>query len=306
MQSTTKNQTKADEENIYVGKKRTAVVIPSYDRDEDLRKSIPRILELHGKFDVFVVDDSSPSDRIKEFCENHPSVKYMQTPRNLGVIGARNHAMDLLSLHYDFLFHFDDDSIPLCRDHITRSLAEFDAYPEMAVLSYPVISDDQYQVNLNGSVEKFCYVGCANSWRTAVIPAIGLYSTIFERQGEEMEHSFRVWKSGYTVRRLNDVPVFHWQSATNRNLTKIAALNSTAYLKWSLIHWPVPILLLELFRWMIFTLRRSLMIDWKIWQDDLKSESYGIGAALATRSPVNASDLKSIRRLFNEYRMEVR
>ena len=286
-------------------KNRTGIIIPSYDRTSDLEPVLENLTKLKGCFDIFVYDDCTPHAGISHLCERFSQVKYRKSPRNLGVIGIRNYAMSELMDNYEFLHHFDDDSYPLNLEHIMLSEEKFDSTPNIAVLSFPILNDLN-DTRIYSAGEVFTYVGCGNAWRTSAIPHFGLFSTLFERQGEEMEHSFRVWKSGFTIERVASLPVVHWQSMKNRNFRKISALNSTAYLKWTIINWSGVTLWKEIFRWGVFTIRRANLISWSLWLNDLMHEERGLIAALRQRDPIHKNLSSKIRLLYINYRKSLK
>lgn len=284
---------------------RSAIIIPSFNRTDDLRCVLEELNATAGDFDIHVYDDCTPHLEIKNLCGLYMDVSYHRSTRNMGVIGIRNYAMSELRGRYDYLFHLDDDSHPIRHDTIRDAVAYMDANPDVGVLSFPVVGRGERYVG-DDDREVFSYIGCANAWRAAAIEDFGLYASLFERQGEEMEHSFRVWKNGFRIVRREAYPVVHWQSPTNRNRRKIQALNSTAYLKWTVINWSGRPLLIELSRWAAFTLRRTFEISWPIWFKDIMHTTRGLRAALTARKPIPRDCEKRIRALYLDYRSSLK
>jgi GT2 family glycosyltransferase len=280
---------------------RSAIVIPCFDRLDDLRIVLNELSETTQSFDIHVYDDFSPHTKIQELCANYPRITYHRSIRNRGVIGIRNLAMSELRDRYKYIFHFDDDSYPVRRDTLQVAVNFMEANADVAVLSFPIISPGEVYSG-DGEMDIFTYVGCGNVWRSAASYQIGLFSSLFYRQGEEVEHSFRVWKSGFRVVRLNAHPVVHWQSNRNRDNRKILALTSTAYLKWTVVNWKGILLWVEMSRWIAFTGRRLLKISWSVWFQDISDPQRGVRAAIKLRAPVPDERVGHVRSLYLAYR----
>ena len=90
------------------------VVIPTYDEIENIEKLIRIILDLDCKFDILVVDDSSPdktANKVKELIpifKNRLFLKVRKRKKALGkaYIDGFNWALEK---KYDFIFQMDAD-----------------------------------------------------------------------------------------------------------------------------------------------------------------------------------------------------
>lgn len=232
---------------------RVTILIPSYIRPDDLRHTLAKTIEQeYDDIELIVVDDGTPGDQIKNAVQMFPSVTYVRTPKNLGLIGARNYGADRAS--GQFIVNLDDDSWLEDSCAVSR-IVEFMAHsPECGILALNIGHKDIGYLwpATSRPAELRTYKGCGNVYRTAVLRQVGEYISDFFRQGEELDRSLRVMDAGYSVLSLPCVKVFHAQSPINRNVSRHLAYEAVNYLRRELIRcpfWLLPLGIVRASRW---------------------------------------------------------
>jgi len=99
-----------------------SVIIPTYNRKEDLRKAIKSVLnQMHKNFEIIVVNDAGEdlNETISEF--NDQRIKYFLQEENKGLAAARNRGIKNSSGKYLALLDDDDIFYP---HHLQRAMDE--------------------------------------------------------------------------------------------------------------------------------------------------------------------------------------
>lgn len=230
---------------------RVSIVIPAFERVEALCKSLAELSKQDlTQCEVIVVDDFSSNANVRLTCERFPFAHYHRTPRNLGVIGARNHGYGLT--RGDIIVNLDDDSYFVTPDAVSYILRVFDGYPRVGILAFNIelLSGARSQVEgpLRGA---HTYTGCGNAWTRQLLTEVGAYSPLFWRQGDELDHSMRAIDAGFEIVLAPEIVVRHEESAVGRDVRFNRTLELANHLKRTLLRVPTSRIPEYLARWLV-------------------------------------------------------
>lgn len=112
---------------------KVSVIVPAYNASAFLRQSVESILsQTFVDFELIVVDDCSTDDTAAILATyGDPRLRIIHNPQNLGVVRARNRAMDVARGEYVASFDADDISLPL---RLARQVAFLDANPAVGLV----------------------------------------------------------------------------------------------------------------------------------------------------------------------------
>lgn len=112
---------------------KVSVIVPAYNASAFLRQSVESILsQTFTDFELIVVDDCSTDDTPAILASyTDPRLRVVRNPHNLGVVGARNRAMELARGELVASFDADDVSLPL---RLARQVAFLDANPAVGLV----------------------------------------------------------------------------------------------------------------------------------------------------------------------------
>lgn len=268
---------------------RVSVLIPSYIRAEDLRTTLNHtVAQSYRDKEIIVVDDGTPDSTILDTVRQFPSVTYLRTPTNLGLIGARNYG----AAHCtgEFVVNLDDDSWLEDDSGLDLIVSFMREHPRTGVAALNIrLQSDGYLWRLDSdSIRLRTYKGCGNVYRHEVVRAAGEYISEFCRQGEEVERSLRVMDAGFEIRSAPGIRVFHAQSPINRNRARHLAFEAVNYLRRELIRapfWLLPVGCARAFR---FAVRHRREIDRALYFSELFGTRVPLLAfVLRYRAPVS-------------------
>jgi GT2 family glycosyltransferase len=219
--------------------------------------------------------------------------RYARTPHNSGVIGARNYAYQLAT--GDIIFNLDDDSHFATPDVVASTLDEFDRNPQLGVVTYNV--RDPSGLDLEPTARAFvCYTysGGASAIRRSVLERAGSLSPFFWRQGEEIEHTLRIYDVGYESKFLPHLIVNHEESPINRDVKRHVTLTAANYYKRVVMAYPardIPIGLLRCFGFILRNLRQLSVAGIVA---ELSRKDRGIVAVTRNRRPVRVETFRKV------------
>jgi GT2 family glycosyltransferase len=249
---------------------KVSILIPAYIRPDDLSQTISETLKQNYRdLEIVVVDDGTPNDSIKTAVSAFPSVRYIRTPKNIGLIAARNFGAH--SCVGDLIVNLDDDSWLIDYNALTYIVDFMSTNPKVGVVALNIgLQDEKYQwpINANPFPVRH-YIGCGNVYRREVIKKVGGYVEEFYRQGEELDRAMRVIDHGYSVLALPRVRVFHKRSPINRNPGKHLAFEAINYLRRELIRVPIILFPLGLYRALRFRFKHRKDMDRGLYAQEL-------------------------------------
>ncbi len=115
------------------GRPRVSVLLPAYNAQAYVAQSVESILnQSFTDFELIVVDDCS-TDETLTILEQYRDqrLRIVRSPRNLGVVGARNRAMEVARGELIASFDADDVSLPT---RLAKQVAYLDAHPEAVLV----------------------------------------------------------------------------------------------------------------------------------------------------------------------------
>lgn len=192
-----------------------AVVIPTHNRIELLRKVLDSVLAQTVQSEILVMDDAS-SDGTREMVQrDYPQVRYFREDNSCGPTFQRNKAAELTEA--PILFTIDDDCILTSPKTIEQTLAGFD-HPRVAAVSMPfinVLADSVLRTAAPGPgdvIAAFEFLGGMVALRRDVYRALGGYHSYMFIQVEEPDLAIRMLDAGYIVRLGWADPISHMES----------------------------------------------------------------------------------------------
>ena len=141
----------------------TAVVILNFNGKSWLKKFLPSVIS-HSKTeaDVFVIDNGSTDDSIAYLTNNHPSIKLLTLPKNLGFAGGYNEGLKQIEHTYYILLNSD---IEVTKNWIDPIISTFKNNPEILaiqpkILSYKHKNKFEHAGAAGGLMDKLNYPFC--------------------------------------------------------------------------------------------------------------------------------------------------
>lgn len=112
-----------------------SIVLPAYNRAGTIRSAIASVLrQSWSDFELLVVDDGSTDDTVAVArAETDPRIRILQTSRNMGVSGARNHGIAAARAPWVAFQDSDDEWLP---EKLDRQMARLSAPGASAIAAY--------------------------------------------------------------------------------------------------------------------------------------------------------------------------
>ena len=186
------------------------VVFLVYNRQEELRRSLTKTLELdydHGRLDVIVVDNASGDGSAEMVRRDFPHVRVIRRSSNAGVSGW-NDGFDAAT--GDYVLALDDDC-HLPPDGLRRAVAE--AREQRAdLVSFGVVSskDGAHRFDLEElRTGLLSFWGCAVLMRREALRELGGYDPGIFVWANELEFMLRFFDRGFRHLHLPEVVAVH-------------------------------------------------------------------------------------------------
>lgn len=177
-----------------------SIIIPSYNRENNITKSVNSVLEqTYSDIEVIVVDDCSTDgteDAIKSI--KNDKLKYIKCPQNRGVAGARNLGLENAQGRY---IAFNDSDDIWEKDKLELQIKELEKNPDYGMVYcafsrksggkvlYTMPSEKQDRKNLTGKMFDFLIEG----------NVIGTPTMLLKREVFDVVGNFRM-----DLRRIED------------------------------------------------------------------------------------------------------
>lgn len=165
-----------------------AVVILNYNGRKWLEQFLPNVISYSPAADIVVADNASTDDSVAWLSNQHPSVKIIRIPANLGFCGGYNYALKEINTRYYVLLNSDVEVTPRWLDPLV-SLLESDANIAAAqpkILSYYQRNHFEYAGAAGGFIDTLGYPFCRGR----------LFNTIEEDRGQYNNNEKIFWASG--------------------------------------------------------------------------------------------------------------
>jgi len=230
-----------------------SIAIATHNRLEELQRTLVELRRLDPAPDEVLICADACSDGTEAFVrEKHPECKLIVNSQSKGSIGSR----DLLfrEAKGDLILSLDDDSHPVERDFLRQIKAMFNATPELAVATFPQLSEEfpesLNQTNFGSPSWVGTFTSSGAVIRRSTFLALGGYPTFFHHGYEEPDFALRCIASGYKVRLETSLHVRHRYSKIERNEIRTHHFHARNELWSVLMRCPAPqFLAVALFRW---------------------------------------------------------
>ncbi len=230
----------------------SAIVIPTFNRPDDLERTVRGIIGLLGSdVRMIIVDDASDDSAHHRLLDGLEAasdwISVIRLARSHGCTRARTAALDSLDVDYALLL--DDDSYP--REPRIEMIGEierrFEAEPRLGVQAFPVIvpngrareADLEKQFSDGRIVSHF--TNCACAIRMAAYHDVGGYRSDFDSPyGEEGDLCMRLILRRWVVKQFAKPVVIHQESPVSRSLEDIfraRTYNTLRFIWWYLPAW---------------------------------------------------------------------
>ena len=200
------------------------LLITTKDRKVDLRKALLSALTQAKVGEILVFDDGSTDGTSELVRKEFPSVRLERSDRPLGIVAARNRAIEMAT--GSVVITIDDDCIFQSPDTVAATLKDFHG-PEVGAVAIPHINVNQSAVVHSQAprsdrvyaISEFS--GGASAIRRDLFLALGGYNTALWRQCEEYDFCTRLLGHGYVTRCGSATPILHYESLVRNNASII-------------------------------------------------------------------------------------
>jgi GT2 family glycosyltransferase len=194
------------------------VNILSYNRKNELRKTLTKVFDQNYKnIEVIVVDNASADGTQEMMKTEFPHVQLIESKKNRGISGW-NEGFKVAKGKY--IMTLDDDSYP-SDNAIVRGIEEFSKEEGLGIITFNV-----HNTYTNTSETKdfflqnpYFFHGCGAMFRKSVIDQVGKFNELIFIYYHELDYSARVYNAGYKIKYLSDFLVYHEQSLRSRGLS---------------------------------------------------------------------------------------
>jgi len=198
---------------------RKLVIIPTYNEIENMQRLLPALMALPEKFDILVVDDSSPdktSDFVRKYSETQSRVNLLvrQAKNGLGqayIAGfkwgiAQNYNV-LVEMDADFS-HRPEDLVQILREIETQDVIVGSRYiPGGSTVNWGVL---RKLISRGGSLYSRIILGYPvkdwtggfNAWKVQVLQKIGLDQIRSNGYSFQIELKYKAQKNGFSVKEV--------------------------------------------------------------------------------------------------------
>jgi GT2 family glycosyltransferase len=224
------------------------IIVPTYNRYDALSIFFKKLAFLDKtQYTLWIIDDCSPDKNIAVI-PTWDNIKYIQLPQNIGQAGARNYAIEhgtapyIISLDDDAWFMADSPNFDLI-------VKTFKVYPHTGCLMFNIATPKtDFESDIDGKTLPV-HVTCGCAYRRQALEEIKGFNSMIQGQSEESDISLKLYRTGWDIRSLYSVHVFHdfnpgersedWhiriRYKETRNCLVVAYINyPTAALIWAL------------------------------------------------------------------------
>ncbi|MDP2997947.1 MAG: glycosyltransferase [Bryobacterales bacterium] len=276
------------------------VLITTKDRKDELKQAIESALVQRDLSEILVFDDGSSDGTGELVRREFPSVRLERSNNALGIIAARNHAMQLAT--GSVVITIDDDCVFQSPNTVRDTLKDFAqsqvgavAMPHINVTRSPTVYSSPPRRDRIFAISEF--TGCASAVRRDLFLALGGFNTVLWRQCEEYDFCTRLLNNGYFTRCGSAAPIAHYESS-NRNEDSVVFHSARGHLLYAWCNVPLWALVPHATASAVKCLRHACKTR------HLKSAVAGLASAISTivsmraiRRPVRSPVYRLMRRL---------
>ena len=285
-------------------RKTAAVVITSYNRCDDLRRTCTQLRKLDPPPDEIIIClDGCTDDSREMLARDFPESRVIENATPQGSIPARDRAFRLVTS--DLIVTLDDDSYPLDPAFLEKVSQLVAQHPEAAAFTFPEIRDDGLPADPRmGPDSPAHYVrdfpNCAGVMVRSIYGSVATYQPFFSHAYAEPDYCLQLYAAGYTVRFEPSLHIRHHFTPHQRNMSKRHLLNARNELWSVLMRCPFPQILiiapLRVLRQFIYAFGQG----WAWWHREPKwwwDAAAGMEHCISRRRPVRWRDYWSWLRL---------
>lgn len=228
-----------------------SVIIPTYKKTEMLIENLATNVSFFKSSEVIVVNDD-PTQSIKEDIDSWPHIKLIEDHINRGFAGAVNRAAQVATGDYLMLLNSD---VRLRNDSYLSALSHFEHDPDLFAVSFAQIEKDGETVgknrifwergffrhsrahNLDQGITGWAEGGAAIMERKKFEALDGFDEIYNPFYWEDIDLSYRAWKTGYHVLFDPNVMVEHHHESTIGSFFSKDKIRSIAYRNQLLFIW---------------------------------------------------------------------
>jgi GT2 family glycosyltransferase len=216
-----------------------SVVIPTYNRPEQLLEAIEKILACDPKPSEIIVHIDG-GDRVTEQAINNSvfqNITVLKSSTQVGPGGGRNKA--IAHAKFPIVASFDDDSYPLDKNYFDRLIYLFEVFPKAAVIGAAIYHiDEPIHPDEQTARWESAFVGCGCAYRKEAFQQTNGYVALPVAYGmEEVDLALRLHAMGWGILTSPWLRVFHntrleHHSSPKVTAASIANLALLAYLRY--------------------------------------------------------------------------
>lgn len=222
------------------------VIIPTYNEIENIGRLLPALLALPEKFDILVVDDSSPDKTagfVRDFAQNNPRVHLLvrQEKNGLGQAyiagfkwGIAHNYNVLIEMDADFS-HRPQDLIQILREIEKEDVVVGSRYiPGGETINWGFV---RKLISKGGSLYSRLILGYPvkdwtggfNAWKVPVLQKIGLDQIRSNGYSFQIELKYKAQKNGFKVK---EVPIVFEDRQVGQSKMSLKIVLEAFYKVW--------------------------------------------------------------------------
>jgi GT2 family glycosyltransferase len=304
---------------------KTVIVVLNWNSYDMTRECIGSLLAMEktgsGSFEILIVDNGSRDGSAERLHAALPQVEVIAAGRNLGFTGGCNLGIKrALEEGADYILLINNDTI-VKADFLAELVAESERYPRAGMVSPKIYYyDDPQRIWWAGGtfslwqgvprhlgwkeVERGLYevarpvdwaTGCGVLLKSAALREAGLFDEKIFANGEDLDLSLRMRKSGWQIRYTPTAKMWHKEGfATRRNVGEhVRKFTATRNILWVMHKHATAMQWLTF--WPYFAIRYIGVVVLKsLWRGDVKSAWSTLAGMAAYRRMRRHPDAQSL------------
>lgn len=199
-----------------------SIVFITWNRAEDLRRTLAHTLRYQQYFDeLIVIDNGSKDNTIEILRQEFPQARLIRLHKNTGVCEARN--IGAINANNELILFLDDDGF-FDLSAIPLMVNQFQVNERLAVLGANIIyvdSPDLQRLDFERfkSLDikaSYNFEGTAFMIRKSIFIQVGMFPDYFFYSNEEDDLSLRLIRESYEIKRCGWAVMLHYASSKQR------------------------------------------------------------------------------------------
>jgi GT2 family glycosyltransferase len=227
-----------------MSRKTTSIVITSYNRRDDLRRTCAQLRNLVPQPEEIIICLDGCTDGSRQMLDREfPEVRVIENETAQGSIPSRDRAFRMVTS--DLIVSLDDDSYPLDANFLEKVSQVVNEHPEAAAFTFPEIRNDGRPADPNmGPDSRGHYVreypNCAGVMVRSLYGSKAEYKPFFSHAYGEPDYCLQLYAAGYAVWFEPTLQIRHHFSPQQRNMLNRHLLNARNELWSVLMRCPFP------------------------------------------------------------------